>query len=233
LSTNSVSTKFTNYWFVYDEASSRYPNWTAGDLASSCTIGCVATQAGVVEAYRPAYMKFTTPKFNGTSKNIKIKLYIIDTNNYERVTFRVPLRYAVCKSYANRNSYRNTVSDVSDEHQIVSGVWEVKYYKAGVNFMDYTEELTIECTKLKPNTTYYLFLWGSDTPSPMYQWLRNIQPRSGSWDKHVVTVTYYENAAHIDTGSEIKTCECYIDIGDSWKPIVPYVDTGTSWSISI
>lgn len=172
--------------------------------------------------YYPFYLKFTTPDFPGTSKNIRISLMLEQQwKSGEKVD--VPLRFAICKSADNKDSYRKTHSAVLDANQIASGVWTVP---ALTYQYEESRECVINSTDVEPNTTYYFFLWAERVEAGVCNAARSHNVHLGNCS---IVVEYYENAAHIDTGTEVKLAMCNIDTGESWLPVAPYEDNGVGW----
>ena len=170
-------------------------------------------------------LQFTTHSFYGVSTNIKISISIYQADHYGDIV-DIPIRYAICKSDSNKDMYRHTSSSVSDENQLVSGVFTIP----SVSSTSEWHEIMINTPKIEPNTTYYLFLWAASDSHDTVNRFLNYTP----WmtNEHIV-IEYYEHMTHIDTGSEIKPCQCYIDNGESWIPVVPYIDNGSSWDICV
>ena len=107
--------------------------------------------AGYNKDFYYAYIiKFTTPTFSGISENITLNLYSsigVGTN--------ATLRYAICSSDSNKDSYLNVNGAVNDSNQISTGT---------VTFSDMTSNIveksvSIPTISLLPNTDYYLILW--------------------------------------------------------------------------
>lgn len=227
MSTKTVTCNFTQRYICLDDYA--FPDdsgvWSIPD--AHYTIGSVTRSSTAEPAYCVAYFRFTTPYFEGTCKNILINLATHGTFS------AVPMRYAICKSYANRDLYRNTTLTVSDENQVTSGILSVtsqayEYAEGETTAIGLTKtELLIDTTKLEPNTTYYLFLWAGGVG---YGGAYQIGMHANHLSRHTAIVTYYENVTHIDNGSELKAHKCYIDTGDDWIPIIPYIDNGSSWS---
>ena len=83
-------------------------------------------------------------------------------------------------------------------------------------------EIKIETIDLLPNTTYYLYLWGSDTAGYI---------EVANTEHHSVSLEYYSGIVYIDNGSGFDAYEVYIDNGSSWDKYIPYIDNGSGWDI--
>jgi hypothetical protein len=218
VSTKSVSKKFNQVQCGYYE-NNTHKAWqipTAFFFAGSRQ----SYADNSTRSYAVTYFIFTTPYFEGTSKSVTMHLVVEDLET-------VPIRFAISESYTNRDKYRATHSDVSEEHQIVSGVAQV-VSKVGntSSSTSYVADIVIDTTKLEPNETYYLYLWAADGG---YRGNYDISFHASMFNEMSFTLTYYENTVHIDTGSELKAHKCYLDNGEYWATIVPYIDTGTTW----
>ena len=138
------------------------------ETAACSIVGqCYASNAGSYGAYSIstcyagantsnyyAYvMKFRTPAFKGTSKNINFTLNI--KSNYHA---NISLNYALATSDANKGSYKRTYASVSDSNQITSGLLTMK----SMSTSSYGNwPLNISASALQAETDYYLFLWGT------------------------------------------------------------------------
>ena len=101
-------------------------------------------------------LKFKTPDFKGVFEKLNLNLYI--KSNYSKT---ITHRYALATSDANRNSYRNTTSAVTEEFQLESGTFTYE----GISTSAYNTITMSLSSVLEANTEYYLYLWGYNNTS--------------------------------------------------------------------
>lgn len=167
-------------------------------------------------AYYAYILKFTTPAFTGASEGVSFGIWMNQGWGTD-----VTLRYAICSSDANKNSYCGTTGAVSDSNQITSGTVSLK----GMSSTQEKRTVTVTTAKLKQNTTYYLILWAYNNTGVS---LMNI---SSAWGEYSADLGYNSGLVWIDTGSGFESYQCYIDNGTSWDMCIPYIDNGTSWDM--
>ena len=164
--------------------------------------------------YNTYLLKFTTPAFVGVSESVAIKLGIVK-NAGDPPT----LRYALCTSDANKASYCNTYSAVSDAYQIETGTKTFEGLSSGVTY----HTITIPTAKLKPSTTYYLFLWAyTPTSNP-----NHIVPQPLDYTTPSVVVGYNQGIAYIGEGAY----QWYVGNGTSYDLFIPGTGNGSDWDI--
>jgi len=201
----------TTSWKRFDNRSA----WAYNEDWSSWSSEKEAYAGHANGVYYAAEFSFTTPDFVGLSKSITLSFST--KYSYDRYPY---FRYAICSSDANYHRYAKTMSSVSDPYQIAAGTAQWGYLNA--TYSDH--EITISCEKLKPNTTYYVFLWAYTTNDlavydlPMEHWFY---------------ITYDQGLVRIDDGEKILTAVPYIDNGTEWVRAMPYIDTGESWKLGI
>lgn len=186
-------------------------------MAGNCTVIDSSFAAGYAYNFLDYYigyyvscLSFTTPEFEGVSKDIEFSLYS-SSAQFQTQDGHVVLRYALCSSNANLANYSETSSVVTDEYQIISGTCEII---AGVN-----NTFTIQTEKLNKNTNYYLILWSCDEKGFTIGELSSVD------------ITYINGLIYIDNGTTFESYQCYVDNGTSWDMCIPYIDNGTSWDI--
>lgn len=191
-----------------------------GQAYSYTTLGDYANKSGYAgysgSSYYTNAIKFTTPDFVGASESIEIGL-IMRTG----VGASATLRYAVCTSDANKAAYMSTTDDVTDENQIATGTVTFEDLKSDSQ----KRTFTIATSKIKPNATYYLFLWASGKTGV------SLDKTSGAGGDFTVIVSYNSGLVYIDNGSALEAYQCYIDNGSDWDLHIPYIDNGTSWDM--
>lgn len=160
--------------------------------------------------YLPVVIGFTTPKFTGASKAVRVALSVTDGKLSE-----VPMSIALCRSDSNRDNYLGAGPDVSDENQIAVGSIPI----LGDSFC-YT---TIPVEDLKSETNYYLVLWHSNK-TPITKFVL-----AGTEDNAIDIIFSDLSVVHIDDGSGHATHQCFIDNGAGWDLYDIFVDNGTSW----
>lgn len=158
-------------------------------------------------------LKLTAPAFTGKAKKITFRLNAstIDLTS-------MSLRFALCTSDANYQSYRNQHGAVTEATQIASGVLEMS--SAEKNAME-LRELTIETNALRPGTDYYLYLWAS---SNLYC-LGLMDVASA----HAAEIAYISGGARINDGGTVKRFPAVIWNGSAWKRYIPVVYTASGW----
>lgn len=184
------------------------------DLAASAYVGY-----GSSTTFYPYSLKFTLPNFTGRSSSVAFTLAMIRGYRNGTSSSTVNLRWALCTSDENISLY-NTSTDVSDSNQIVSGT--VTY--SGLSSSLVYKDLLVECTSLKPNTSYYLIFWGNNSggysgdTATMY-----------AANKHSAILTYSEGCVHVGDLTGI----AYIDTGTGWLATLPNQDESDSWGACI
>ena len=123
--------------------------WTYNDGGWNTTKGGYAGHTSG-NGYYAAVMQLTTPSWTGVVSSAQFTVCA------RRNTGSSPtLRWALTSSMENRNSYKNTSGTVSDGYQLASGTVSM----AGISGQWGYYSFTASTPSLKPDTTYYLFLW--------------------------------------------------------------------------
>lgn len=168
-------------------------------------------------SYFTTIVVLQTPSFLGASKTLNVTLRVLKQGNNSNPT----LRWALTTSDVNRDKYINTISEItaeSDESQIVSGIHSFN----NINASGVDSTITINTQKLKPSTTYYLYLWGYESGN----WLTVYQP-SG----HSVSLDYSSGIVYIGDGSKFNSYLVYIHDGTRWDLYIPYLHDGVKWNL--
>lgn len=184
-------------------------------------------------------IKFTTPAFVGTCTNVYLKLPTtkLSANN---TTTTLTVNYAIATSDANKSAYAGattTVSSSSDPYQIASGQTTVP--KLSTNVVNSGQfEINAaggQISSIKPNTTYYLYLWPSSATSgkaatiywytdEAYQTIKVTyeEPDSGVFMKGSDGLVYAYDVYIADASGKIVPCDVYIGDTDG-KPALSYI----------
>ena len=126
----------------------------AYDASSSAYVGY-----GSSTTFYPYALKFTLPSFTGASSAIEFSLSMYGGYRNGSKSSAVNLRWALCSSDANINSY-NTAGAVADPNQIVSGTITFDGLNSSTSVI---KTLSISAANLKPGVSYYLILWGNNS----------------------------------------------------------------------
>lgn len=161
----------------------------------------------------PYVLEFTTPSFLGASASITFDLTLISGS-----TSSPTLRYGIATSADNKDSYAGG-GEVSDPYKFVGGTWSVTGLTSGLT--NASRSLTIETTDLKPNTTYYLYLWNYNGSYCMV-W---------SLDSCTASLDYVNSLVYIDNGTNVEAYMIFVDNGSGWDQHMPYVDNGSGWDL--
>ena len=100
--------------------------------------------------YYLTVMQLTTPSWTGVVQSVRFTICA------KKNTGNSPtLRWALSSSMDNRNNYKNTMGAVSDGYQLTSGTVTMSGVGSAYGYYSFTADTPT----LRPNTTYYLFLW--------------------------------------------------------------------------
>ena len=185
------------------------------DTASSAYVGY-----GSSTTFYPYALKFTVPEFVGASSAVVFSLSMYGGYRNGSKSSSVNLRWALCTSDANIDSY-NTAGAVSDANQIVSGTVTFD----GLNSSTSTiKTLNIPTTALKPGGTYYLVLWGNNSGG-----YSGDTATINAASKHSAVLEYGSGVARI---GDLVATVCR-DTGAGWEFLIPNKEDGTSWEVCI
>lgn len=202
--TNDIACEISGQTYARSNIDSE--SWNVGSYNTTYEAywGAVPSGYGYTN-YDTYYLKFSTPSFVGTSKSIKFNIKMksftpMDVDSVKTV------RYALCTSDENKNSYLRTVSAVNDPYQIITGTFSESSGDGA------TSVIVINTDKLQSNTTYYLIIWDSHVASNTSAYVKTMT--SGN---HSIVLT-----------CEDKDNPIY---GTKFMKYIPYIDNGTSWEI--
>lgn len=187
------------------------------DTASSAYVGY-----GSSTTFYPYALKFTVPVFTGVSSAVVFSLSMYSGYRNGSKSPAVDLRWALCTSDANINSY-NTAGTVSDPNQIASGTGTVTF--DGLNSATSTiKKLTVPTTALKPGGSYFLILWGNNSGG-----YSGDTAAMNAASKHSAILEYNSGVVRIGDLTAI----AYRDTGTGWEVLIPDKDTGTEWEVCV
>ncbi len=192
------------------------------DTASSAYVGY-----GSSTVFYPYALKFTAPEFVGVSSAVEFSLSMYGGYRNGNTSSSVNLRWALCASDSNINSY-NTAGTVPDANQIVSGTVTFDGLSSSTSAI---KTLNIPTTALNSGGTYYLILWGNNSGG-----YSGDTATMNAASKHSAVLDSSDaisGVVRIDTGSGWVTATPYIHNGTEWKIAIPYVDTGTEWKVCL
>lgn len=191
-----------------------------GTIVATCGYNGGWTSYGQVQVYAgysnstkyAACINVLTPAFSGKSKSI---VFTLRGNTFRPSGGDPVLRWALCSSDANKQSYVNPGAVTSDQYQIATGT---------ITFTDENKDtgLTIETDSLKGETNYYLMLWGLQTSTVGRITLDTPSNLSAS-------VEYSSASYAIGDGTSFVMHDLYIANGTSYDQYVAYVGDGTNW----
>ena len=202
MATNSVSCTIVGHAYAYG---------SIGDYNQNVAYAGCAYGAEYY-AYYGYVQKFTIGDFLGASESINFTMLMsigIGTD--------VTLRYALCSSDANKNSYVGTKNAVVDQNQIVNGTFSLAGLSASVE----ARTITVPVTGLQPNTTYYLMLWASNDTGVSFKGI------SSAWGNYSTDLDYNSGLAWIGDDPY----QCYVRNGSNWDLCIPHVRDGADWHI--
>ena len=166
--------------------------------------------AGYSGGYKVAILRFDVPSIPGAAKLLDVGMVVSKV-----VTASATVRWALCKSDANREMYLGASADVEDENQIASGT---------LLFEDLTNvlglrEIQIPCKELRKGT-WYLILWASEMTGI---YMRSITPGYGnSFDEYTISVVFTGGVVRIKTAGGVKAFGIY---NGERKRLTPYIKT--------
>lgn len=152
--------------------------------------------------YNVYFLKFTTPEFSNTSKELKVEIKMQNNSYYSESDPTV--RYALCTSDENYSLYLDTLDAVNDPYQIATGTFQE------VNGDGEISTILIETDELKSNTTYYLLIWDAHRDN-IIATSTTAMPASN----HTITLTCEDRSSPTYYTKFVK--------------YIPYIDNGTSW----
>ena len=179
--------------------------FSAGDWAYGTDNSGVA---GYSSGYKVAVLRFDVPAVPGAAKYLDVGMVISKVT-----TADATVRWAVCRSDANRGKYLDTSDEVTDENQVASGT---------IPFEGLTNTLGMRTFRIPVKGirkgTWYLILWASE--------LKGIYIRSAvsSYGEASVSVVYTGGIVRIKTPEGVKAVGVY---NGQRKRLIPHVKTPT------
>lgn len=152
-------------------------------------------------------LRFDVPEFSGFSEELKLEL--VARNG---IGTDVALRWAICSSDANRESYHNTTEAVIDENQLDSGIVTFSNMSSTVE----KKTVRLKTGKLRTGGTYYLILWATGGTG--------MTVRAVSTG-HSIAIGYNLGVIRVKTGGAVKAHMAFVKIGGKIRQVIPYVMT--------
>ena len=185
------------------------------DTANSAYVGY-----GSSTTFYPYALQFTVPVFTGVSSAVEFSLSMYSGYRNGSSSQSVNLRWALCTSDANIDSY-NTAGAVSDANQIVSGTVTFDGLSSSTSTI---KTLAISTTALKSGVSYFLILWGDNSSG-----YSGDTATLNAASKHSAVLEYGSGVARI---GDLVATVCR-DTGTGWEFLIPNEDNGTSWGVCI
>ena len=162
--------------------------------------------AGYSSGYKVAVLRFDVPSVPGVGKTLDVGMVISKVT-----TDSANVRWALCKSDANREKYLATADEVEDENQIASGkiLFENLTSSLGMRHFE------IPCKGIKKGT-WYLILWASELTGI---YIRSVVSNYGT---HSAVITYTGGVVWIKTESGVKPHGIY---NGAKQRLTPYIQT--------
>lgn len=174
----------------------------------STTEVAYAGYAGGVR-YDATILRFDIPAIPDASKDLNVGIAV-----YNGLGANPTLRYAICTSDANRESYRSTTAAVSDPNQVAAGTITLN----DVGSTAAKKEFSIQDVNLEGGKTYYLILWASEKTGVFI---------SAVSSGHFITVAYNGGTVRLKVNGEIKPYMVLAKVSGSTKQMIPYVKTAS------
>lgn len=162
--------------------------------------------AGYSGGYKVAILRFDVPAVPGVGKILDISMVISKVT-----TASANVRWALCKSDANREKYLETSAEVEDENQIASGTILFENLTSALGVRTFQ----IPCKGIRKGT-WYLILWASELKGI---YIRSVVSNVGN---HSVSVVYAGGVLRVVTESGVKAYGVY---NGGKKRMIPYINT--------
>lgn len=185
------------------------------DTANSAYVGY-----GSSTEFYPYALKFTLPSFSGVSSAVAFSLSMYGGYRNGSKSSTVNLRWALCSSDANINSY-NTAGAVSDPNQIVSGTVTFDGLNSSTSAI---KTLNIPTAALKSGGTYYLILWGNNSGG-----YSGDTATMNAASKHSAMLEYGSGVVWVGDSATVPDRYSGVD----WKTIIPEKYNGSSWEVTV
>lgn len=186
---------------------SSYSEWAG----YSTTERAYAGYAGGVR-YDAAIFRFDVPALSKGFKGLSVRIAV-----YNGLGTNPKLRYAICTSDANRESYRSTTGAVSDPNQIATGTITL----SGVGSTASMKEFSIQDVNLEGGKTYYLILWAAETTGVF------ISAVNSELGNHSVSVSYDGGVVWLKANGQVKPYMVFAKASGSLKQMISYVKTAS------
>lgn len=164
--------------------------------------------AGYGSGYKVAILRFDAPAIPGAAKSLDVGMVISKVT-----TADATVRWALCKSDANREKYLSTSAEVEDENQIATGTILFETLTSALGIRSFQ----IPCKGMHKGT-WYLILWASEMKGI---YIRSVVSSAGN---HSVSVTYTGGILRVKTESGVKAYGVY---NGEKKRMIPYVKTAS------
>lgn len=167
-------------------------------------------------------LRFKTPDIPcAISQYVKFTISLYQCTNDVHAS---ALRYAICAYDSHYDYYYNMCGDVNDNAQLATGhITKAENITANEGNTSFTLQFTVDIQTLKPNTTYYLFMWPDSAADSLRIASNIVDPR--------IEFGHVVGCVHIDDGDGFAMYQCYIDNGLSWDLYAPYIDDGSNWDL--
>jgi hypothetical protein len=152
-------------------------------------------------------LRFDVPEFSGISEELKLELAA-----RSGIGTDVTLRWAICTSDVNRESYHSTTEAVIDKNQLDSGIVTFS------NLRSTAEKKTVQLktSKLRAGGTYYLILWAAEATG-----MAVVAVSTG----HSIAIGYNLGVIRVKSGGAVKAHTAFVKIGGKIRQVIPYVKT--------
>lgn len=162
--------------------------------------------------YDATIFRFDVPTLSNSFKGLSVSIAV-----YNGLGTNPKLRYAVCTSDVNRESYRSTTGTVSDPNQVATGTITL----SSVGSTAAKKEFSIQDVKLEGGKTYYLILWAAEMTGVF------ISAVKSELGNHSVTVSYNGGVVWLKVNGQVKQYMVVVKILGSLKQRIPYVKTSS------
>ena len=171
--------------------------------------------AGYSSGYKVAILRFDVPSIPGVAKLLDVGVVVSKV-----ATTGATVRWALCKSDANREKYLDTTAEVADENQIASGTL---LFENLTNVLG-LRTFQIPCKGLRKGT-WYLILWASELKGI---YMRSITPGYGnSFEEYAISATFTGGGVWIQTADGPKAVGVYDGTRKRLTLHAEYIKTGS------
>lgn len=156
--------------------------------------------------YAVSILRFDAPAVPGKAKSLDLSLVMRKGINSD-----VTLRWALCTSDANRETYRSTTNTVADENQIASGTILME----GLTSTPEARTFQIPVQGIGKGT-WYLILWAYEQGGIF------LEPVSSDKGNYSVSIICTGGSLRIETADGVKAFGVY---NGERKRMTPYIET--------